>query len=107
MVQNAALAEFERDILRQRVNAGLEAARRRARLGGRPKSLTEADLKKARALLRSGDYTKGQVAAAVSVYCTTSFSVCSRRRTKMPIIYPDLRLDYKVATQLTQARRTG
>jgi hypothetical protein len=34
----------------------------------------------------------------VSVYCTTSFSACSRRRTKMPIIYPDLRLDYKVAT---------
>ena len=34
----------------------------------------------------------------MSVYCTTSFSVCSRRRTKMPIIYPDLRLDYKVAT---------
>jgi len=35
----AALAEFERDILRQRVNAGLKAARRRGRLGGRPKSL--------------------------------------------------------------------
>ena len=43
--------------MRQRVNAGLKAARRRGRLGGRPKSLTEADLKKARALLRSGDYT--------------------------------------------------
>ena len=34
----------------------------------------------------------------MSGYCTTSFSVCSRRRTKMSIIYPDLRLDYKVAT---------
>jgi hypothetical protein len=34
----------------------------------------------------------------VSVYCTASFSVCSRRRTKMPIIYTDPRLDYKVAT---------
>ena len=33
-----------------------------------------------------------------SVYCTASFSGCSRRRTKMPIIYPGLRLDYKVAT---------
>jgi DNA invertase Pin-like site-specific DNA recombinase len=58
----AALAEFERDILRQRVNAGLKAARRRGRVGGRPKALGEADLKKARALLRSGDYTKVQVA---------------------------------------------
>ena len=33
------------------------------------------------------------------VYCTASFSVCSRRRTNFQIIYPDLRLDYKVATQ--------
>jgi hypothetical protein len=33
-----------------------------------------------------------------SVYCTASFSVCSRRRTKMPIIYADFRLDYKLAT---------
>ena len=30
----AALAEFERDLIRQRVNAGLNAARARGRLGG-------------------------------------------------------------------------
>ena len=63
----AALAEFERDILRERVNAGLKAARKRGRVGGRPPSLTEADLKKARALLRSGDYTKSQVAQELGV----------------------------------------
>ena len=63
----AALAEFERDILRQRVNAGLRAARRRGRVGGRPKALGEADLKKARTLLRSGDYTKVQVAKDLKV----------------------------------------
>jgi hypothetical protein len=33
-----------------------------------------------------------------SVYCTASFSVCSLRRAKFPIIYPDLRFNYKVAT---------
>lgn len=63
----AALAEFERDILRQRVNAGLKAARRRGRVGGRPKALNEADLKKARALLRSGEYSKVQVAQELEV----------------------------------------
>lgn len=63
----AALAEFERDILRQRVNAGLAAARRRGRVGGRPKALNESDLKKARALLRSGEYTRVQVAAELKV----------------------------------------
>src|SRR5947209_3010381 len=44
----AALAEFERD---KGSNAGLKVARRRGRVGGRPKALSEADLKKARALL--------------------------------------------------------
>lgn len=63
----AALAEFERDILRQRVNAGLAAARRRGRIGGRPKALNESDMKKARALLRSGEYTRVQVAAELKV----------------------------------------
>jgi alcohol dehydrogenase, propanol-preferring len=33
-----------------------------------------------------------------SVYCTASLLVSSRRPTKFPVIYPDLRLDYKVAT---------
>jgi DNA invertase Pin-like site-specific DNA recombinase len=35
-----ALAEFERDIIRERTNAGLSAARARGRLGGRPKAQT-------------------------------------------------------------------
>lgn len=46
---------------RQRVNTGLKAARRRG-IGGRPKALGDSDLKKGHALLRSGDYTKVQVA---------------------------------------------
>jgi DNA invertase Pin-like site-specific DNA recombinase len=33
-----ALAEFERDIIRERTNAGLQAARARGRKGGRPKA---------------------------------------------------------------------
>src|SRR5580692_6350270 len=33
-----------------------------------------------------------------AVYCTALFSVCSRRRTELPIIYADFRLDYKLAT---------
>ena len=34
-----ALAEFERDLIRERTNAGLAAARARGRVGGRPKKL--------------------------------------------------------------------
>ena len=36
-----ALAEFERDIIRERTRAGLAAARSRGRLGGRPKALDQ------------------------------------------------------------------
>ncbi len=36
----AALAEFERDIIRERTKAGLAAARARGRVGGRPKGLS-------------------------------------------------------------------
>lgn len=36
-----ALAEFERNLIRERTQAGLAAARARGRLGGRPKSLDE------------------------------------------------------------------
>ena len=36
-----ALAEFERDLIRERTHAGLAAARARGRLGGRPKKLTD------------------------------------------------------------------
>src|SRR5438045_9191973 len=34
-----ALAEFERDLIRERTNAGLSAARARGRVGGRPRKL--------------------------------------------------------------------
>ncbi len=37
-----ALAEFERDIIRERTSAGLQAARARGRLGGRPRALNSS-----------------------------------------------------------------
>jgi len=40
-----ALAEFEREVIKERTNAGLQAARARGRLGGRPK-IQELDPKK-------------------------------------------------------------
>ncbi len=36
-----ALAEFERDLIRERTQAGLRAARARGRVGGRPKALAD------------------------------------------------------------------
>ena len=45
-----ALAEFERDLIRERTNSGLAAARARGRVGGRPKKLTEKQVALARRL---------------------------------------------------------
>jgi DNA invertase Pin-like site-specific DNA recombinase len=43
-----ALAEFEREIIRERTNAGLSAARARGRKGGRPKALSKGKTEMAR-----------------------------------------------------------
>jgi DNA invertase Pin-like site-specific DNA recombinase len=44
-----SFAEFERDLIRERTNAGLAAARARGRQGGRPKGLSKEALSKAEA----------------------------------------------------------
>ena len=46
----AALAEFERTLIRERTRAGLKAARARGRQGGRPKVLSDEQRKMAQAL---------------------------------------------------------
>lgn len=48
-----AVAEFERDLIRERTQAGLNAAKARGRNGGRPKSLTPDQIKVAKALAAS------------------------------------------------------
>src|SRR6202165_6138941 len=47
-----ALAEFERDIIRERTQAGLQAARARGRVGGRPKALNSKKVSIAQALYK-------------------------------------------------------
>ena len=48
----AALAEFERNLIRERTKAGLDAARARGRKGGRKPSLDELQTREIKALLR-------------------------------------------------------
>ncbi|MGL4450004.1 MAG: recombinase family protein [Sarcina sp.] len=50
----AALAEFERDIIRERTKAGLTAARARGKLGGRPKIMDENKISIAKTLYDDG-----------------------------------------------------
>src|ERR687896_1060472 len=45
-----ALAEFERDLIKERTRAGLTAARARGKKGGRPKALTASEIQELREL---------------------------------------------------------
>lgn len=50
----AVFAEFERDIIQQRTKAGLEAAKKRGRVGGRP-AIDEKTKKRVKALFEAGE----------------------------------------------------
>jgi DNA invertase Pin-like site-specific DNA recombinase len=63
----AALAEFERDLIRERTNAGLAAARARGRTGGRPTVMTADKLAVARQLYDSGEHTMAAIAQVLGV----------------------------------------
>ncbi len=68
-----ALAEFERSLIRERTNAGLEAARARGRVGGRPVSLDSEDLVAAKAMLLNPNITVEEVARRLNVSPSTLY----------------------------------
>jgi DNA invertase Pin-like site-specific DNA recombinase len=51
----SALAEFERDLIKERTQAGLKAARKRGRLGGRPPMLNATEIKKLKKYYDKGE----------------------------------------------------
>lgn len=62
-----ALAEFERDLVRERTRAGLEAARARGRVGGRPVVMTPAKVAVARVMYASRAHTVAAIAQVLGV----------------------------------------
>lgn len=62
-----ALAEFERDLIRERTLAGLAAARARGRTGGRPTVWTEDKLRAARAMRAGGEHDVASIARVLGV----------------------------------------
>jgi DNA invertase Pin-like site-specific DNA recombinase len=62
-----AISEFERQLIRERTIAGLNAARARGRLGGRKPVMTDDKLAVARELIAGGQHTMAQVAATIGV----------------------------------------
>ena len=76
-----ALAEFERELIRERTQAGLKAARVRGRLGGRPPTLSNYDVKKLRK-----HYDKGELSVK---------EICKLFNITKPTLYRYLKNDSK------------
>ena len=76
-----AMAEFERDIIRQRTRAGLLHARAQGKVGGRPPKLTSDDLKAARAMLADPSIKVAEVARRMGVSVATIYKYLPAART--------------------------
>ena len=68
----ASLAQMEQDLLAERSRAGLDAARRRGRVGGRKRRMTPGKVESARKLLRGGMAPR-EVAQSLSVSIPTLY----------------------------------
>jgi DNA invertase Pin-like site-specific DNA recombinase len=77
----SALAEFERALIRERTRAGLDAATRAGRTGGRPAKLTDDDLDVARTLLVNPDITVAEIADRLGVSPATLYRYLPAART--------------------------
>lgn len=78
----ASLAEFERDLIVERTQARLKAARARGRTGGRPKGLSEsAELKAvaAETLYKEGKLSANEIAKNLGISKVTLYSYLRRR----------------------------
>ena len=69
-----ALAEFERNLIRERTQAGLAAARARGRKGGRPKALDEEKRKLTTELYNQRQLSVKQICAMMGVSKPTLYA---------------------------------
>jgi DNA invertase Pin-like site-specific DNA recombinase len=87
----ASLAEFERDIIRERTNAGLSAARARGRLGGRPRGIpkeSEATAIAAETLYRERKLSVMQIAKKLSISKNTLYKYLRYRNVSISSYNP-------------------
>jgi len=69
-----ALAEFERNLIRERTRAGLQAARARGRLGGRKKKLTESQVRSMQKMAAAGQHTITEICRTFGITKPTFYA---------------------------------
>ena len=70
-----ALAEFERNLIRERTNAGLASARARGRLGGRPQALDEKRKKLLVKVYEDKDHSIPEILEMFSISKSTLYKI--------------------------------
>ncbi len=73
-----AIAEFEREIIRERTQAGLNAARARGRKGGRRTVVTPQKIAMAKALAKDPERTIAEICAVLKISPATYYRHISR-----------------------------
>jgi DNA invertase Pin-like site-specific DNA recombinase len=68
-----ALAEFEREIIRERTRAGLDSARTRGKVGGRPKALTPKEIQILRNMAQDPTLTVADICKQMGIGRTTFY----------------------------------
>ena len=68
----ASLAQMERELIVERTRAGLAAAKRQGRIGGRKRQMTDSKIQAARKLLESGTPPR-EVAESLGVSVPTLY----------------------------------
>ena len=74
----AGVAQFERDIIRQRTKEGIKSARARGRMGGRPK-LESSRIKEALVLYESKEFSLAEIKRRTGVSHTTIYRYSKER----------------------------
>lgn len=74
----AVFAEFERDVIQQRTKAGLEAARKRGRVGGRP-AIDEKTKKRVETLFKLGE-SAADIAKEYNIGRATVYKIINEKK---------------------------
>ncbi len=77
-----ALAEFERDVIRERTQAGLRAARARGRQGGRPRVLEGKKLTMARSMYEDLNQSPKDICETLGISRSTLYRNVSKKPAK-------------------------
>lgn len=77
-----ALAEFERDLIKERTQAGLKAARKRGRLGGRPSTLSASNINKLRKYYEKGELPIMEICKIFSITKPTLYRYLKNYKNK-------------------------